>query len=200
MRTFFKKLKLVTSQYPILRGMIAYSVIWPTSSVIQQSIAGKRWDTYDYKKCLTFSLYGCFFVAPTLYMWVRFSSRLWPATNLRAGIKKALIEQVTYGPAAMVSFFFFMPLIEGRGVHQAIEEVYVKVPKAWRVAICYWPIFQTINFAYIPERNRVPFVGFGSLIWTVFLAYMNQYETEKLKEKKRAKDKLKVKPQEDQQV
>ncbi|XP_059617242.1 mpv17-like protein [Phlebotomus argentipes] len=192
----FRKLKLVTSQYPVLRGMIAYSVIWPTGSLIQQAIAGKRWETFDFKKCLHFSLYGSLFVAPTLYMWVRFSSRLWPATNLRAGIKKALIEQVTYGPMAMTSFFLFMPLLEGRTLQQAIEEVRVKVPQTWKVAICFWPIFQTINFSYIPERNRVPFVATGSLLWTIFLAYMNQCEMEKLKAKKLAKEKLTAKTQE----
>ncbi|XP_055711217.1 mpv17-like protein [Phlebotomus papatasi] len=193
MSVFLRKLKLVTSQYPILRGMIAYSIIWPMGSLVQQTIAGRRWDTFDYRRCLRFSIYGTFFVAPTLYMWVRFSSRMWPATNLRSGMKKALIEQATYGPLAMCAFFFFMPLMEGKGVREAMEETAEKVPKAWKVAVCFWPIFQTINFAYVPERNRVPFVATGSLLWTIFLAYLNQYELEELKKKKQMAKEKKLK-------
>ncbi|GAB0094446.1 SYM1 [Sergentomyia squamirostris] len=184
MSVFMKNLKLVTSQYPVLRGMLAYSVIWPTAVIVQQTIAGKRWDTYDYKKCVRFCLYGTFFVAPTLYMWVRFSSRIWPATGLRTAAKKAVIEQFTYGPFAQSSFLFIMPLLEGRSVKEAVEDVRLKLPPTWKVAVCFWPVIQTINFTYVPERNRVPFVAAGSLVWTIFLAYMNQFDKEKIKARK----------------
>lgn len=45
-----------------------------------------------------------------------------------------------------------------------------------KVAVCVWPIVATINFSFIPERNRVPFVSMCSLIWTCFLAYMKELE------------------------
>lgn len=36
------KLKNATTKYPLLRGMLSYSLIWPTSALIQQAIAGKN--------------------------------------------------------------------------------------------------------------------------------------------------------------
>lgn len=33
----------IFSRYPLLRGMVSYSLIWPTSAFIQQKIAGKSW-------------------------------------------------------------------------------------------------------------------------------------------------------------
>jgi Mpv17 / PMP22 family len=40
---------------------------------------------------------------------------------------------------------------------------------------------QTINFGFLPEKNRVPFVGACSLLWTIFLSYMKSKDAEKEK-------------------
>lgn len=73
----------------MVRGMLSYSVIWPTSVLIQQTvISGRRFDEIDWAKCARFSVYGAFYVAPTLYSWVRISSQLWPRTALKTGIIK----------------------------------------------------------------------------------------------------------------
>ena len=39
--------------------------------------------------------------------------------------------------------------------------------------MCFWPIVQTLNFAYVAERNRVVVVSAGSFVWTAFLSYMH---------------------------
>lgn len=43
-----------------------------------------------------------------------------------------------------------------------------------QVGMCVWPLVATINFSFVPERNRVPFISVCSLLWTCFLAYMKQ--------------------------
>ncbi|PNF35198.1 hypothetical protein B7P43_G07645 [Cryptotermes secundus] len=48
------------------------------------------------------------------------------------------------------------------------------------VGACVWPVVQTINYTVVSEKNRVPFVGICSLLWTCFLAYMKQLEAQKL--------------------
>lgn len=48
------------------------------------------------------------------------------------------------------------------------------------VGVCYWPIVQVINFSFIKERNRVPFVAMASFLWTIFLAYMKQLDAQAL--------------------
>lgn len=53
-------------------------------------------------------MYGIFISSPSLYGWIRIANRIWPKQNFRAAIQKALLEQVTYGPAAMSLFFFVM--------------------------------------------------------------------------------------------
>lgn len=54
-----------------------------------------------------------------------------------------------------------------------------------------WPVLQTINYTLVSDKNRVPFVGMCSLLWTCFLAYMKQLEAQKLA-KKQAQATMKV--------
>lgn len=84
------KLRAISQQYPVIRGMVSYACIWPLGSCIQQKIAGQ--EHIDYKRCLRFAFYGSCFVAPTLYMWIRISSRIWPTVNFKTAIKKVELK------------------------------------------------------------------------------------------------------------
>lgn len=178
--------------------MAVYACIWPTSSAVQQII---NKEDFDWRKSLRFFMFGTFFVAPTLYGWIKLTTHMWPQMNLRTGIAKAVTEQFTYGPMAGVSFFTLMTLMEGRGFSEAKREVAEKFPRTYKgennqisgvsrllnenffhvVGVCYWPCVQVINFSFIKEQNRVPFVAMASFLWTIFLAYMKQLDAEALK-------------------
>ncbi|OAD58935.1 Mpv17-like protein, partial [Eufriesea mexicana] len=177
MRIIFIKFREVSQKYPVVRGMASYAIIWPTGSLIQQKLIGN--DELNYIQALRFSLYGGFFVAPTLYCWLRCSSYFWPKSDLKSAITKALVEQVTYSPAAMCCFFFGINLLEMKPVAECLEEVKHKFWPTYKVGVCVWPILQTVNFFLVPEHNRVVYVSFCSLIWTSFLAYMKALEAKK---------------------
>ncbi|XP_076654416.1 mpv17-like protein [Halictus rubicundus] len=180
MRVIYGKLREVSQKYPIVRGMASYTVIWPTGSLLQQKISGN--EELNYIQALRFSLYGGFFVAPTLYCWLRCSSYFWPKSDIKSAITKALVEQVSYGPAAMCCFFFGINLLELKPVAECVEEVKQKFWPTYKVGVCVWPILQTVNFFFVPEHNRVVYVSFCSLIWTSFLAYMKALEAQKLQQ------------------
>lgn len=42
------------------------------------------------------------------------------------------------------------------------------------MGVLYWTTVQTLNHAFIPERNRVPIVSIFGLVWTTYLAYVQQ--------------------------
>lgn len=42
----YSKLFTIFRKYPLLRGMASYSIIWPTSSLIQQTVEGKNFGEY----------------------------------------------------------------------------------------------------------------------------------------------------------
>ncbi|XP_018335545.1 mpv17-like protein [Agrilus planipennis] len=175
----FSKFFAFFRKYPIVRGMASYATLWPISCVIQQKIAGRSWDNLDWNQVLRFSLYGGLFTAPTLYGWVRISTIIWPSTNLKTALTKAVVEQITYGPAALICFFFGMSLLQFKSIEEAKEEVRNKFLPTWKVGFFVWPVFQTINFMFIPERNRVPYVSMCSLVWCIFLSYVEQLQAKK---------------------
>ncbi|XP_017881346.1 mpv17-like protein [Ceratina calcarata] len=175
MRIIFVKFREVSQKYPIVRGMASYTLIWPTGCLVQQKLVGK--DELNYGQALRFSLYGGFFVAPTLYCWLRCSSYFWPKSDLKSALTKALIEQVTYSPAAMCCFFFGMNMLEMKPITECFEEVKQKFWPTYKVGVCVWPVLQTVNFIFVPEHNRVVYVSFCSFMWTSFLAYMKSRET-----------------------
>lgn len=184
LRLMFSRAQVFLNRYPVARGMVTYSFLWPTGCLIQQSLVGTHWRDYDWTKCFRFFVYGGFIVAPSLYCWIRLASMMWPAQTLRSAIAKAVTEQISYTPLAMSLFYFSMSLLESKTVKESFAEVKAKVPPTYKVAICIWPLLQTFNFSVVPEKNRVPFVSMCSLLWTIFLAYMKQLELEKLQQNK----------------
>lgn len=53
----------------------------------------------------------------------------------------------------------------------------VKFILNFKIGVFYWTAVQTLNYTFIPERNRVPMVSLFGLLWTTFLAYMKQKPT-----------------------
>lgn len=49
-------------------------------------------DEIDWMRCARFSFYGGLYVAPTLYTWIRLSSRIFPNQTLKAAISKVTIQ------------------------------------------------------------------------------------------------------------
>lgn len=115
--------RLLFSKYPILRGVVSYAALWPTGSLIQQTIEGKRFPNYDYMRCLRFAFWGSCVIGPTMFIWMRLANRLFPKKNLPTSIKKALMEQIVYDPWAISAFLFVMTVMEGKTTEEAKTEV-----------------------------------------------------------------------------
>lgn len=129
----FSRLKHVIATKPIVRGMISYSILWPTGSILQQTMENKKFGDYDWKRVLRYSLYGSLYVAPTLYYFMRLNHHMWPVISLKTGIYKAVIDQLTYGPFAVTSFYMLMTLMESKTFDEACAEVKSKFFPTYKV-------------------------------------------------------------------
>ncbi|XP_049808051.1 mpv17-like protein [Schistocerca nitens] len=178
MNSFVGKLSTISRKYPLLRGMASYAVIWPASSLCQQTISGK--EHYDYMQVLRYGLFGTLFVAPTLHTWMKLAAEMWPSMTVKSAIAKAVVEQFSYGPAACICFFYGMSLLEGKSMKEAAFEVQTKFVPTYKYGVLIWPVAATINYTFVPERNRVPFISLCSFLWTNFLAFMKELEAKRL--------------------
>lgn len=43
----FGTVKYIFTKYPIVKGMLAYSITWPAGNIIQQTMDGKRWGNFN---------------------------------------------------------------------------------------------------------------------------------------------------------
>lgn len=168
---------------PLLRGMVIYGTVWPASSSVQQLLFSK--EPFDWKKPLRFCLVGSFFVAPSLYGWLRISRSMWPETSLKTGIYKSIVDTCSYGAFTSIGFFTLTCLMEGKSWRETVREVKVKFPETYKLSVCYWPFVTAVNFGFVPERNRMAFAAVASFIWTIFLAYVKQLDVDKVMELKK---------------
>lgn len=62
-------------------------------------------------------------MGPTIYVWIRLATVMWPRTDIKSSLCKAITEQTAYDPMAISSFLFTMTLMEGNTYAQAKQEV-----------------------------------------------------------------------------
>uniref|UniRef100_A0A1B6KT60 Mpv17-like protein n=1 Tax=Graphocephala atropunctata TaxID=36148 RepID=A0A1B6KT60_9HEMI len=169
-----KLVQNILMKHPLPRGMISYALIWPAGSLIQQTIAAE--EKYDFVKAARYSLWGSCYVAPALHCWFTIANKIWPYVSLRSVLAKVVAEQLTFSPFAMSCFLLGMTLLEGKTIEDAKNELKAKLIPTYKIGVCVWPAIQTFNYVVVKERNRVVFLSFCSLLWTVFLAYVKQQE------------------------
>lgn len=163
-------------KYPVSRGMVAYSILWPTSELCRQfsdiKSDNKQRSELDYSRAVRFSLYGTLWVAPTVFMWVKFIGRIIPGNSLPIAMVKAIVDQAVWAPFTISTFYWGMARLEGRSNKEAIDEVKTKFIPTWKAAATVWPVIQTFNFGFVRERNRVVVTGMASFLWTIYLSHM----------------------------
>ncbi|XP_039760871.1 mpv17-like protein 2 [Pararge aegeria] len=143
--------------------MVSYAVIWPSSSIVQEYIqGGTTIENADWARATRFGIFGAFFMAPLFYSWMKLSSKFFIKKNLTTAVTRALIEQVTYSPAAISYFFFGMSLLERKPVETCVNEVREKFWPTYKVGVVFWSAAQTINFHFVSEKNRIVFVSVAS--------------------------------------
>lgn len=169
-------------QFPLLRGMISYAIIWPMSCIAQEYIEhGTPPHKADWVRAARFSFFGAFLMAPVVTTWMKFTNRYFIKKSIWTAISRAIIEQLTYTPLAMSYFFFGMCALEMKPLQTCSNEVREKLWPTYKVGLVFWPTVQTLNFYFISEKNRVVFVGAASFVWTVFMAHMEAKELDVVK-------------------
>lgn len=103
-------------------------------------------DTYDWSKCVCFSLYGSLYVAPSLYGWVKLTTKMFPVQNFRTSLMKTVIEQLSYGPTATATFYFVVSLLEHKTIEESKQEVIDK----------FWPTYKVYAMSLNYILQKIP--------------------------------------------
>lgn len=103
---------------------------------------------------------------------MRFTSLIYPKKDLATAVQRAVIDQITYSPAALAFFFFGMSVMEMKPYKECVDEVKAKFWKTYKLGALYWPSMQTVNFYFVPEKYQMVFVSVASCIWTIYMAHV----------------------------
>ncbi|XP_064640085.1 mpv17-like protein [Lineus longissimus] len=159
-------------RFPLVTGMMTYTVTWGTASIIQQKFITKS-EKIDWTKTGRVAFIAGALMGPLVYSWLRMMTHVNPWTSFVGCLQKALVEQVVFAPFTHCVFYGSLSALEGRK-DEALQELKDKVPPTWKVGACIWPIVQTLNFLYVPVYYRTHFVACVSFCWSTFLCYMKE--------------------------
>lgn len=132
-KSFWSKFRRTLRQKPVTPGMLTFATTWATGSLLQQMWLSDQ-EQIDWQKCGRYLLYGGFFIAPTFYAWIRLSSVMYPKPGIKSAVAKTILEQITYTPLVISSFFFGMSLMEGKDVRKSMKEVSAKFLPTYHVS------------------------------------------------------------------
>lgn len=85
-RKVFHKISEFSLRYHVIRGMVSYGTIWPTGCLLQQVFHGD--EQFDFARAARFSVFGCFYVAPTINTWLTIARTLWPKNDIKSAVIK----------------------------------------------------------------------------------------------------------------
>ena len=88
-------LRHILNRYPITRGMLSYSILWPSSNLVQQSM-DKSQKEYNFKEAIRYSIMGAFINAPTVFAWIKFNGWLIKGNTITTAIKKVCYHIYLY--------------------------------------------------------------------------------------------------------
>lgn len=114
-----QKIRHFFAEYQIIRGMVSYAVLWPTGSLVEQTLVEKRnWRTYDFNKCLR--LEPTIFISYKYLQWFgeKILSNVWFLKIIRFSIYGATIM----GPAMFWWVRFAAKIFPRQGFRTALSK------------------------------------------------------------------------------
>ncbi|XP_063416698.1 mpv17-like protein [Mytilus trossulus] len=155
---------------PLHRTMMVYATLWTAADIVEQKYISKK-EQHNVQKTVRIATVGTFVIAPLVFNWIKLAERLFPGKSVRTVLTKVLIEQFTFAPVSITSFYAATSLLERKNF---IEELKDKFPVTWKTGITFWPFLQVINFGLVPLNYRPFVVAGGSFVWSIFLCFMKE--------------------------
>lgn len=159
--------------HPIIRGMLSYGISWPACSLMQEYLEyGKTLENADWGRAARFCIFGGLFMSPVYYYWLKCTFPYFQKPTFFTAVKRAAIEQVSFGPFGLSYFLFVMSLLERQPLEICVKEVKDKFWPTYKAGCMYWPLAQTVNYYWCTEKNRLIYVSCVSFVWTVYLGHV----------------------------
>lgn len=160
----------------ILTKSITAAVLNSIGDLIAQFAVEKK-DKLDVGRFIRFAGLGLIMIGPVLHYWYGLNARIAPGAGTVDALKRLFLDQIFFAPPFVALNFATLKLLEGQP-----QEVVPKLKQDWRNAILanwkLWPMFQFVNFRFVPPEQRVLFSSMVSLIWNTYLSFAGHIPVE----------------------
>ncbi|CAB9515336.1 Protein Mpv17 [Seminavis robusta] len=118
---------------------------------------------------------GLIFSGPITHAWYGILERLVERLPLKSSVStlatKLLLDAILFSPIAVAGYFIWRSVLEGSHVGQKLQRKWFSSLQAsWS----FWPLANTLNFAFVPLPYRVLYNNALSLLWNAYLSNANQ--------------------------
>jgi len=127
---------------------------------------------YNFIRTARMATVGFVLSGPMLHVWYKVLDRMVPGTGKVAVIKKIAADQLLYTPVSLAAFLGLLNALEGKSVADLKAKMKRDYTSILLVNWTVWPLAQYVNFAYIPNDQRVLYVTVLGIFWNSYLCYM----------------------------
>jgi len=169
-RALANKYDTFVKTYPLSSKCTTASSLFLLGDVIYQMVEKKP--EWDFQRMCRMAIFGGAVFGPAGHYWYHLLETKLPGTSKKEIFMKVCADQIVFAPPFYGSFFYIMPLLEGKSHRQRVENVKQNFLTTYLVDLSVWPMIQTVNFKYVPGDHRVLFVSAMSIGWNAFLSKM----------------------------
>lgn len=139
-------------------------------------------DSYDYLRTLRAITYGSLifsFIGKKWYNILHYNVRFSNMHNShwKNQLLRVSVDQLLFAPISLPFYFGCMTIMEGQPIAVAKQKLEVEWWNTLKVNWTIWPLFQTINFSFIPVQHQLLVVNLMAIFWNAFLSYKNSITT-----------------------
>ncbi|KAK5781540.1 ethanol metabolism protein PWA37_003699 [Arxiozyma heterogenica] len=134
--------------------------------------------SYDYLRTLRAITYGSLifsFIGKKWYNILHYNVRFSHIHNShwKNQILRVSVDQILFAPISLPFYFCCMTIMEGQSIAVAKKKLDVEWWNTLKVNWTIWPLFQMINFSFIPLQHQLLAVNVIAIFWNAFLSYKN---------------------------
>ncbi|KAI7837431.1 hypothetical protein COHA_008743 [Chlorella ohadii] len=130
----------------------------------------ERWD-YDWARTARLAVFNAFMGTLGHEYYLRLDGKVMPhaSTSPRAIATKLIIDQFMFAPTCTLLFYYYKVLTEGRP-SEYVPEIQAKFADTMVAGWKLWIPAHVINFAFVPNRQRILYANVISIAGTYILS------------------------------
>lgn len=129
---------------------------------------------YDYERALQI-VYVRLILTPFMTIWfIKMQPLQAPMSrnkNSLQVLKKLCLNEQIFAPCFQIGFMYTMNRLKNKSHGEAMIYIQNNILDLYKSSLCYWPLWNSINFRYIPVNLQPSYAMVGALLWSCYLSY-----------------------------